>query len=264
MTDIRPEIASRLFNEDCISGMARIPDKSIDMVLADPPYGTTECAWDIPLPLPEMWAQLKRVCKPRAAILLFAQCPFSIILGASNLKMLKHEWVWLKNRSTGFLNSRKMPMKASENILVFYSDLPKYNPQFLDGEPYHSTRNGPSRCYGDYKVSHETYNDGFRWPVNTIKFPVIMHPEHPTQKPIDLCEYLIKTYTDPGETVLDITAGSGTTAVAAVNLDRDWVAFEKESDYYHIAARRIGEAMDQKERSLFFTGFPEQKFQLEA
>jgi site-specific DNA-methyltransferase (adenine-specific) len=263
MTGIRPEIASRLFNEDCISGMDRIPDKSINMVLAEPPYGTTECAWDMPLPLPEIWAQLKRVCKPRAAILIFAQCPLSIILGASNLKMLRYEWVWLKNRNTGFLNSRKMPMKASENILVFYSDLPKYNPQMTEGEPYRITKRNTNNHYGKHEPL-TSESESKRYPQNILYYPVIQHPDHPTQKPVELCEYLIKTYTDPGETVLDITAGSGTTAVAAVNLDRDWVAFEKESDYYHIAARRIGEAMEQKERSLFFNGFPEQKFQMKT
>jgi site-specific DNA-methyltransferase (adenine-specific) len=118
MTDIRPEIASRLFNEDCIKGMDRIPDKSIDMVLADSPYGTTECAWDIPLPLPEIWDQLKRVCKPRAAILMFNQCPFSIILGTSNLKMLKYEWVWIKSRATGSLWANK---KSLKRLKIFWS-----------------------------------------------------------------------------------------------------------------------------------------------
>jgi site-specific DNA-methyltransferase (adenine-specific) len=140
MTVIRPEIASRLFNEDCIKGMDRIPDKSIDIVLADPPYGTTECAWDMPLPLPEMWAQLKRVCKPRAAILLFAQCPFNHILTYSNLRMLKYEYSWDKHKALNFFDGNRRPLSVIENILVFYKNQPTYNPQMSKGEPYACSR----------------------------------------------------------------------------------------------------------------------------
>jgi site-specific DNA-methyltransferase (adenine-specific) len=259
----RPEIAARLFNEDCIEGMRRLPERSVDMVLADPPYGTTANPWDTPLPLPDMWAGLKRVCRPDAAILMFAQCPFNSVLGVSNIRQLKYEWIWVKSRMTGFLNVGKMPLKATENVMVFYDKLPKFNSQYFKGKSWNRGNVKEKSYYSpvmgrDYKVFPNSSDGEKRHPFNILYFPNENKPDpyHPTLKPVPLCEYLIKTYTDPGDTVLDITAGSGTTAVAAVNLDRDWLAFETDPGYCATAARRIDDAMTAKERSLFHTGFP--------
>jgi site-specific DNA-methyltransferase (adenine-specific) len=261
--DVRPEIAARLFNEDCIGGLARIPSGSVDMVLADPPYGTTNNAWDVPLPLDPMWRELKRVCRPCAAMLFFSQCPYDKVLGASNLPMLRYEWIWLKSRQTGFLNATRAPLKITENVLVFSSGQTRYNPQMETGRMKKVisptlVNNHPNYrritvkpLYG--KVSYESDK---RFPLNVLPFPSEVFVPHPTQKPVALCEYLILTYTDPGDVVLDICAGSGTTAVAAVNTGRDWLAFEKEPGYCAVAAERIGDAMAAQERSLFFKGFP--------
>ncbi|MDR3154285.1 MAG: site-specific DNA-methyltransferase [Deltaproteobacteria bacterium] len=251
-------VAAKLFCDDCLDGLSRMPEGSVDMVLADPPYGITKCRWDTPLDLGRMWKALRRVCKPNAAMLFFAQCPFDKVLGTSNLKALRYEWVWDKGRNTGFMNVGKMPMKRTENVLVFYDRLPKFNPQYTKGEPYRRMPSPTawSDVYGRPVYKRYRENDSFRQPLNLITFPYnVKALVHPTQKPADLCEYLIRSYTDPGDTVLDICAGSGTTAVAAVNSGRDWLAFEKEPEYCRIAEGRILDAMREKRRSLFFRKF---------
>ena len=179
--------------------------------------------------------------KPNGAILFFAQCPFDKVLGASNLAMLRYEWVWYKSRATGFLNANRAPLKKSENILVFYQKSPVYHPQFTYGEPYRKTnpRSGCSTNYGKFERTGSESSDGRRYPGNVLFVPTVMGGIHPTQKPVELCEYFIKTYTRPGEVVADICAGSGTTAVAALNMGRRFICFETVPAYYAAATERI-------------------------
>ena len=226
---------------DCLELMKGIPDGSIDMILCDLPYGTTRNKWDTVIPLDLLWNQYERIIKENGAILLFAQTPFDKVLGCSNLKLLKYEWIWQKEAGTGFLNAKKMPLKNSENILVFYKSLPVYNPQMLAGKPYKCKQGGDSGNYGDYDRV-VTENDGERYPVNIIKFNRDRSRFHPTQKPLALLEYLIKTYTNPGEVVLDNCMGSGSTCVAAVNTGRHYIGFELDPTYFGMACKRLDEA----------------------
>jgi site-specific DNA-methyltransferase (adenine-specific) len=229
-----------IYLADGIAGLLALPLGSADMLLTDPPYGTTQNYWDVPLPLPEFWAAVKRAVKPNGAILLFAQCPYDKILGASNLDMLRYEWVWRKDKATGFLNARRMPLKKSENILTFYQKLPTYNPQFGRGAPYfQKPRPHVSDNYGGGLVSGAGSPDGKRFPCNVIQFNTVHGGMHPTQKPVELCEYLIKTYTDAGELVVDICAGSGTTAVACMRTGRRFICFENAPRYFAAASGRI-------------------------
>ena len=224
---------------DGIEGLRSLPKHSVDMLLTDPPYGTTRNFWD--LPLPELWEAVRWAVKPNGAILFFAQCPFDKMLGASNLAMLRYEWVWYKSRATGFLNANSAPLKKSENILVFYQKSPVYHPQFTYGEPYRKTnpRSGCSTNYGKFERTGSESSDGRRYPGNVLFVPTVTGGIHPTQKPVELCEYFIKTYTDEGEVVADICAGSGTTAVAAMNTGRRFICFENAPSIYTIAAQRL-------------------------
>ncbi len=234
-----------IYHGDCLQKMKSIPDCSVDMVLTDPPYGRTACRWDSVISLEEMWDQLRRVIKPRGVIALMAQTPFDKVLGASNLKMLRYEWIWHKNKASGHLNAKKMPMKAHENILIFYKKLPRYNPQKTKGhKPGNKARtNANSENYGqqvrvDYGGSTE------RYPRSVLDIPVLNNDSsmgkklHPTQKPVALMEYLIKTYTVEGEVVLDFALGSGTTLVAAIRLGRESIGVEIEEKYCKIATER--------------------------
>ena len=229
---------------DGIEGLRSLPKHSVDMLLTDPPYGTTRNFWDVPLPLPELWEAVRWAVKPNGAILFFAQCPFDKVLGASNLAMLRYEWMWYKSRATGFLNANRAPLKKSENILVFYQKSPVYHPQFTYGEPYRKTnpRSGCSTNYGKFERTGSESSDGRRYPGNVLFVPTVTGGIHPTQKPVELCEYFIKTYTDEGEVVADICAGSGTTAVAAMNTSRRFICFENAPSIYTIAAQRIEQA----------------------
>ena len=229
---------------DGIEGLRSLPKHSADMLLTDPPYGTTRNFWDVPLPLPELWEAVRWAVKPNGAILFFAQCPFDKVLGASNLAMLRYEWVWYKSRATGFLNANRAPLKKSENILVFYQKSPVYHPQFTYGEPYRKTnpRSGCSTNYGKFERTDSESSDGRRYPGNVLFVPTVTGGIHPTQKPVELCEYFIKTYTDEGAVVADICAGSGTTAVAAMNTHRRFICFENAPAIYTIAAQRIEQA----------------------
>ena len=228
---------------DGITGLRCLPRHSVDMLLTDPPYGTTQNAWDTPLPLPELWSAVRWAVKPNGAILFFAQCPYDKVLGVSNLKMLRYEWIWCKPNSTGFLNARRAPLKKTENILVFYEKAPTYYPQFEPGKPYtrNSKNSGLSSNYGKFERTYAEY-EGRRFPCNILYFPRDPHGIHPTQKPVALCEYLIRTYTQPGELVADICAGSGTTAVAAVNTGRRYICFENAPAFYGPAAERVRRA----------------------
>lgn len=225
---------------DGIIGLWCLPQHSVDMLLTAPPYGTTKNDWDTPLSLPEFLAAVQRAVKPNGAILLSAQCPYDKVLGTSNLKMLRYEWVWCKPSGTGFLNANRTPLKKTENILVFSEKAPAYFPQFEQGKLYsRNYRNsGLSTNYGKFERKFSEY-DGKRFPCNNLYFSHDPHGIPPTQKPVALCEYLIKTYTQPGELVADICAGSGTTAVAAIRTGRSFVCFENNPDIYAAALERI-------------------------
>ncbi|CAL6945194.1 site-specific DNA-methyltransferase [Lactiplantibacillus plantarum] len=234
-----------LLKGDCLELMKNIPDRSIDMVLCDLPYGTTANKWDIVIPFDKLWEQYRRIIKNNSAIALFGQEPFSSRLRLSNDKMYRYDFVWEKSRATGFYNANKMPLRCKENITIFYKHLPTYNPQKTKGAPYYhkATKNRSGSIYISNSKSTDTQNDGDRYPRDVIKFNnVISSLLHPTQKPVPLLEYLIKTYTCEGETVLDNCMGSGSTGVAAINLGRSFIGYEIDDDYFRIAEQRISEA----------------------
>lgn len=236
---------NRIYNEDCLEGMKRIPDKSIDMILCDLPYGTTRNKWDSIIPLDELWAQYERVIKDRGAIVLTAQTPFDKVLGVSNLGLLRYEWIWRKSKPTGHLNAKKMPLKQHENILVFYKKAPVYNCLDLVRVDRMVSRTNK----GNYGESSKTTRQKFSgYPRSILEFNSIVTREqvHPTQKPVALCEYLIKTYTNEGETVLDNCIGSGTTAIACINTNRNYIGFELDKHYCEIANERIQKALAEK------------------
>lgn len=231
-----------LWHGDCLELMNDIPDDSVDMVLCDMPYGTTSNKWDKCIPLEKLWQEYKRAVKKNGVIVLFAQTPFDKVLGASNLDMLKYEWIWEKQQATGHLNAKKMPMKSHENILVFYRQLPTYNPQWEWGAPYTSTGSSTnSTNYGKTKGKVTTVSDGRRYPKDVLRFGKAETDKHlhPTQKPVALLEYLIKTYTNSGDTVLDNCMGSGSTGVACANTNRRFIGIELDDDYFNIAKQRI-------------------------
>jgi DNA modification methylase len=228
---------------DCLEVMKTIPDSSIDAIITDPPYGTTQNKWDSVIPLEPMWEQLKRVIKPSGAIVLFGQNTFTFKLGLSNEEMFRYTLTWEKTKAGGFLNAKRMPLQAHEDVLVFYKKLPTYNPQFEAGKPYvkKAVTNGDGKNYGKFdRVGSVSINDGKRYPRSVLKVSNDNHGSlHPTQKPVALMEYLIKTYTNANETVLDFTMGSGTTGVACKNLNRNFIGIEISTEYLDIAQKRI-------------------------
>jgi len=235
-------LSINLYNGDCLEEMKDIPNGSVDLILTDPPYGTTACKWDSIIPLDEMWQELKRIIKPNGAVVLFAQTPFDKVLGCSNLKWLKYEWIWKKHQGTNPMMAKKSPMKCHENILVFYDKQPTYIPQMWYGSPYKGFCGNKSlgEVYGENtKSKHRNNPDGTRYPLSVQKFSGSKEGLHPTQKPVELMEYLIKTYTNENEIVLDFTMGSGTTGVACKNLNRNFIGMEKDETYFNIAKQRI-------------------------
>lgn len=226
---------------DCLEILPTLPAASVQMVLADLPYGTTNCSWDSQLPLPELWAQYKRVCT--GPILLFAQTPFDKVLGASNLPMLRYEWIWQKTHPTGHLNANRAPMKAHENILVFYRRKPTYNPIKTVGHKRKTAvkRHDLTPVYGAQDFSQLPYDSTERYPRSIITFASDKQRSaiHPTQKPVDLCEYLIRTYTNPGDIVLDNVMGSGSTGVAALACGRGFIGIESNPEFFAAAADRL-------------------------
>lgn len=237
---------NRIYQREAIEGMRMIPDKSVDMILCDLPYGTTRNKWDSIIPLDALWTQYERTIKDNGAIVLTAQTPFDKVLGASNLKLLKYEWIWQKTEATGFLNAKKMPLKNHENVLVFYKKSPTYNPQYTEGKPYVYKKDSISSSnYGESNGTDLIINDGRRHPltVQTFKKDKGLHP---TQKPVDLFAYLIRTYTNEGEIVLDNCIGSGTTAIAALRTGRQFIGFELEREYVEIANKRIDNELEAK------------------
>lgn len=235
-----------LLQGDCLKLLRDIPDKSVDMVLCDPPFGTTCNRWDSVIPLPPLWENLERVCKENAAILLFSQMPFAAELVMSNKRMFRYEWIWQKTEGTGFLNAKKMPLKIHEQILVFYRSLPMYNPQMWQSHPYKRAKGGhrSTNYRQDLDIWSSESVDGKRYPVDIIRFKK-QTGKHPTQKPVPLLEYLVKTYTNPGDVVLDPTMGSGSTGVACANTGRRFIGMELDAGYFAIAQQRIAEAQEQ-------------------
>lgn len=239
-----------LMQGDCLETMKDIPDGSIDLILTDPPYGTTQCKWDSVINLELMWVQLNRIIKPKGAMVLTAQQPFTSALVTANVQMFRQSLVWAKNKSSGHLNANRRHMTSHEDILLFSSGQCTFNKQLTyDHNPAsYASRAADSSCYNssssvEYKGGNTTRN-----PTTLIRIPVLNNDGsggvkyHPTQKPIELMEYLIKTYSNEGETVLDFTMGSGTTGVAAKNLNRKFIGIELDQEYFNIAEKRINEA----------------------
>ena len=234
---------NKIYNEDCLEGMKRIPDKSVDMILCDLPYGTTACKWDTIIPFEPLWEQYERVIKDSGAIVLFGTEPFSSFLRTSNIKWYRYDLIWEKPRFTNFLFVKKQFGKVHENISVFYKKQPTYNPQMEAGEPYKRKGTGKPKTK-ELMINPATDNgkvsDGLRYPKSILKFPFHnVGNVHPTQKPSDLFEYLIRTYTNENETILDNCMGSGTTAIACINTNRNFIGFELDETYFNLANERI-------------------------
>lgn len=234
----------RLHNGDCLDVMKNIPNCSIDFILCDLPYGRTHNDWDKPIDLEKLWKEYNRIIKDDGAIALFAQAPFDKVLATSNLPMFRYEWIIEKTKGTGYLNAKKMPMKCHENVLMFYKHLPTYNPQKTKGhQPVHSftkyTTDG--KCYGRTKIGISGGGSTERYPRDVLRFSWDTQKSavHPTQKPVALLEYFVKTYTNEGDTVLDNCMGSGSTGIACKNTNRNFIGIELNKDYFNIAVQRI-------------------------
>ena len=229
-----------IINGDCLEVMKFIPDKSIDSIICDLPYGITACKWDTVIPFEPLWEQYKRIIKPNGAIALFGSQPFTSALVMSNPKWFKYEWIWEKDSGTGFLNSKKQPLRITENISIFSNGQSEYFPQMRKGFKPYICKQGAKKTnnYGSQKGAI-TISNGDRYPLNLIKNIRNGDKQHPTQKPVALIEYLIKTYTQEGELVLDNTAGSGTLAIAAINTDRRYICIEKDEHYFEVMRDRI-------------------------
>ena len=226
---------------DCLDILPTLADNSVDMVLVDLPYGTTACKWDSIIPLDKLWEQYNRICKEDGAMVFTAAQPFTTILATSNLDNFRYEWIWEKPQGTNPMNVKVMPLKSHENILVFYRKKPIYNPQMWHSTPYSGFSSDTSKIgevYGSAKSKHRDNPEGSRYPKTVLKFKQ-EKGLHPTQKPVALMEYLIKTYSNEGETVLDNCMGSGTTGVACVNTNRDFIGIEMDETYFNISKNRI-------------------------
>ena len=246
---------NEIYKGDCLELMPKfVESKSVDMIFCDLPYGTTKCKWDSVIDLPKLWSEYERVIKDNGVILLFAQSPFDKVLGASNLKLLRYEWIWEKTQATGHLNAKKMPMKAHENLLVFYKKLPIYNPQKTTGHKRKVSKGyqrdiciarreekwGDNYLYGKETTAPD-YDSTERYPRSVLTFASDKQKSklHPTQKPLSLIEYMIRTYTNEGDLILDNTCGSGTTGLGAKNLNRNYIMMEQDPKYYEIACKRL-------------------------
>ena len=228
-----------VYKGDCLEVMSNIEDKSIDFILCDLPYGITNNNWDKVINIKELFKQYNRIIKDKGIICLTAVPPFSSELIIENKKNYKYSWYWEKSTPVGFLNAKKKPLKIIEEILIFYKNLGVYNPQKNKGKPYVTRRGKLGDNYGSVKGNYVNKNSGWRYPKNLLQVNSVQKTLHPTQKPIELFEYLIKTYTSPGNLVLDNCAGSGTTAIACRNLDRKYILIEKEEKYIEIIKNRI-------------------------
>lgn len=258
-------LLNQVIEGDCLDVMKRIPDKSVQMILCDLPYGTTQNKWDSVIPLAALWQEYERIIADNGAIVLTSQGIFTAKLMLSNEKLFKYKIVWEKSKSTNFLNAKKQPLRKHEDICVFYKNQPVYNPQMRDGDPYNKgvRKDQLTGSYGDFKAV-EVKSDGGRYPVDIVYFktaesegPVV----HPTQKPVELGRYLIRTYTNPGDTVLDNACGSGSFLVAAVLEGRNFIGIEKNEDglmfkenpvdYVQISRERIAKAQTMTMQSVF-------------
>ena len=237
----------KLIHGDCLEEMKKIPDGSIDMVLTDPPYGTTACKWDTVIPFEPMWEQLKRVTKKNGAIVLFGSQPFTSALVMSNPKMFKYEWVWDKKKAGNIFLAKTQPMKTHEVISIFSQTTPIYNPIMVKRDKVKRSKNyGTGEAIGGNRTKEDTvYEYTEKYPISILESSNANQKGklHPTQKPVALMEYLIKTYTNEGETVLDFTAGSFTTGVACVNIGRNFIGIEKDKNYFDIGTTRIKETI---------------------
>jgi site-specific DNA-methyltransferase (adenine-specific) len=254
----KAEFLAKLYLGDCLEVMKQIPDNSVDMVLCDPPYGTTACKWDTVIPFEPLWREYERVTKPNAAIVIFGSEPFSSNLRMSAPRLFKYDWIWEKNCPTNHTLSKCMPLKSHEIISVFSKGVTyhknrsknpmRYYPQGLvelskPKAKMAEDKFNPVTCNetpGKFRGAYETTHTNF--PRSVLKFDWVAKRVHPSQKPVELLEYLIKTYSRPGDTILDNTMGSGSTGVAAKNTDRHFIGIEKESEYFDIAEKRIGSA----------------------
>lgn len=232
-----------LHNADCFDVFPTIASGTVDLVCADIPYGTTQCRWDSVLDLETMWAELYRIAKPNAAIVLFSAQPFTSILVSSNLADWRSEWIWEKGNATGFLNAKRQPLRAHENIQVFYRRQPTYNPQMTDGHIRKTSKRKTvnSECYGK-ALNLTEYDSTQRYPRDVQFFSSDKQKGnyHPTQKPLALVKYIIETYCNSGDTVLDFTMGSGTTGVACQEIGRQFIGIEKEKPIFQTACQRMG------------------------
>jgi site-specific DNA-methyltransferase (adenine-specific) len=230
-----------LYFGDCLEILPTLGPNSVDLLLADLPYGTTACKWDSVIPLGSLWTDLNRVCKGNAAMVFTAAQPFTTLLASSNLKNFRYEWIWEKPQGTNPMNAKVMPMKSHENVLIFYRKKPTYNPQMWFSTPYGGFSSETSKIgevyYGDVKSKHRDNPEGSRYPKTVLRFKQ-EKGFHPTQKPVAMMEYFIKTYSNVGDTVLDCTMGSGTTGVACVNTGRNFVGIESDPAYFAVAEKR--------------------------
>lgn len=238
-----------IINGDCLEEMKNIPNKSIDMIFTDLPYGTTQCSWDTIIPFEPLWKEYKRIIKDRGVILLFGSEPFSSYLRMSNISWYKYDWIWEKSKATNFLNAKRQPLRAYENICVFYNKAPIYNPQMTEGEAYNKgirKEQTEDDVYGEFNQV-EVKSDGLRYPRNVIYFKTAESEGktyHKTQKPIDLCKYFINTYTNKGDLILDNAAGSITTGLASENLNRKWINIELDEKYCELGKSRFKSGLD--------------------
>jgi site-specific DNA-methyltransferase (adenine-specific) len=252
---------NQIYNGDCISVMKEIDDKSINMILCDLPYGTTACKWDTIIPFEPLWLQYKRIIKDNGAIVLTASQPFTTALIASNYGMFKYEWIWDKDKGFGVFTAKKRPLKKHENILVFYKSQPTYNFQMKEANPKRIRPLSKANISGarnnitnsDNCKTDKNYNPNKRYPDTILTYSnPVSKAIHPTQKPVALFEYLIKTYTNENDLVLDNCIGSGTTAVACINTGRNFIGIEKDKEYFEIAQRRIKNAQEQERIDQWF------------
>ena len=244
---------NKIYNEDCLEGMKLIDDKSIDCIICDLPYGTTKCKWDIIIPFDKLWEQYKRIIKDDGAIVLFGKEPFSSRLRLSNIEMYKYDWIWVKDTKSNFMQANHQPLNNIELVSIFGKGyvrniknkvMMKYNPQFTDGEMYNKPKTtkttglfGENHKNGVY--CHYERDTSKRFPYNIIRFNVDKPKIHPTQKPVGLIEYFIKTYSNEGDLILDNCMGSGSTAIACINTNRNYIGFENNKEYYDISIERI-------------------------
>lgn len=243
VVDTLSTVPCRLFLGDCLEDMKDLPDGSVDMVMCDLPYGTTACKWDAVIPFESLWSQYTRVCKSNAAIVLTASQPFTSALVMSNVKNFKYCWTWVKTNCTGFANAKKQPLRQTEDVAVFYGAPPIYNPQGVV-----KLSEGRVRTKETGEIMGRTgFRDGYVQTITNYPKTVLQIPsergQHPTQKPVALMEYLIRTYTNEGQTVLDNTMGSGTTGVACMNTGRRFIGIERDETYFAVAKKRIEDAL---------------------